>query len=567
MKETNSTLRISAIFLTTILSFVIVGLWSYSIQAQPLVDSLKALQQRNDKMYRVLASADPDGASYQFTNVTAWKIIDEDLKKQIEAVFRATPLGEKRLKDIDVDRIYVFLAPSGSERFDPFHVLFIGKRVNIDTSGGSGGADLLFGGGGSRKNTNAEQHIAFQGKEVVKVMLRQPTLAENINSVQGEIFEMPGDILPSGVQLIKSSAQRYIFHQMFEGFYSKRQIIDEQNRAIGLPTSDESFGSTDTSTAPNPDQIPTDPEASTTPALPDNQLAARAFKYGKTIDVSLNHLLVNASKNTAVELSLGNPEVGLPFWSSGEGRLALVLKNQIGTESNFKLGFDFPANLGRTDAGIWKARRLSGFFGGTIDAYFAGIDFFSAFNMPVALNFTILPAGGYNSSIIYGGGPTFTTSADGHPYLIPANRTFYRTALIGQLYIPIIVQLDPANFLQFSAGLGVHTVYQSWIPDASDVRATANLGHPIDASFQDKIEDLVRVSTPVTPHVGLEYVNHRSSKFGLNMYYDHLFTFGGWIELIDDHLRIETSYTAPLVRDPKPYEPPYFFQITPRIYF
>jgi hypothetical protein len=545
----------------------ILGAWMFAaialpVQAQPLVDSLKALQQRNDKMYRELKSADDQGASYQFTNVTAWKITDDDLKHQIETVFRASAAGEKRLKDIDVDRIYVFAAPYGAERFEPFHVLFIGKRIAAVDTNNTG--DILFG-GGKRKNSGGDQYIAFKDKDVVRLMLRQPVLAENINSVQGEIFEMPGDILPSGVQLIKSSAQRYIFHQMFDGFYSKRQIIDEQNRAIGLPTSDEAFGTADTSTAVNPDQIPTNPEAST--ALPDNVFAARAFKYGKTIDLSLNHLLVNASKNTAIELQLGNPEVGLPFWSSGEGRLSLVLKNQIGSESNFKLGFDFPANLGRDDAGIWKARRLSGFFGGSIDAYFAGIDFFSAFNMPVAFNFTILPAGGSNSSIIYGGGATFTTSADGQPFLIPAGRTFYRTAVIGQLYIPIIVQLDPANFLQFSAGIGIHTVFQSWIPDGNDVKKLANNGHPIDGNFQDKIQDLARVSTPVTPHVGLEFVNHRSSKFGLNMYYDHLFTFGGWIELVEDHLRIETSYTAPLVRDAKPYEPPYFFQITPRIYF
>ena len=549
------------VFRLALLAMFVVGV-APTLKAQPLVDSLKALQQRNDKMYRELNAADDQGSSYQFTNVTAWKITDDDLKHQIETVFRSSAAGEKRLKDIDVDRIYVFSAPLGQERFEPFHVLFIGKRIQtVDTNAQT---DILFG-AGKKRGGGGDQYIAFKGKDVVRLMLRQPTLVENINSVQGEIFEMPGDILPSGVQLVKSSTQRYIFHQMFEGFYPKRQIIDEQNRAMGLPTSDESFGTSDTSTAVDPNRIPTDPEAST--ALPDEQLAARAFKYGKTLDLSLNHLLVNASRNTAVELQLGNPEVGFPFWSSGEGRLSLVLKNQIGSESNFKLGFDFPVNLGNDDAAIWKARKLSGFFGGTLDGYFAGIDFFSAFNMPLAFNFTILPAGGSNSSIIYNGGADLTKALDGSNYLVPANRTFYRTAFIGQVYIPIIVQLDPANFLQFSAGMGIHTVYRSWIPNASDTKLTANGGHPIDPALQDKVQDLTRVSTPVTPHVGLEFVNHRSSKFGLNMYYDHLFTFGGWIELIEDHLRIETSYTAPIVRDPKPYEPPYFFQITPRIYF
>jgi len=542
-------------------------LMSVSAFAQPLVDSLKALQLRNDKMYRTLNAMDDKGASYQFTNVTAWHIVDPDLFDLIKRVY-VDQYGQKQLKDFDIQDVYLFAAPGQGENFEPFHVLFMGKRVKTDTAGGSE-LDPFFG-NTKRKNTNEKIPIAFKGRDVVRLMHRQPALLEQINAVQGEIVELPGDILPSGVQLIKSSAQRYIYHQMFDGFYSKRQIIDEQNRALGLPTLDESFGTADTTAAliagaTSPDVIPRDPEASA--ALPDEQLAARAFKYGKTVDLSIDHLLVNVSRNTAVELQLGNPEVGLPFWSSGQGRLWLVLKNQIGTESNFKLGFDFPANLGRDDAAIFKARKLSGFFGGSIDAYFAGIDFFSAFNMPLALNFTILPAGGYNSSIIYNGGPAITKAADGSDYLVKNGRTFYRTAMIGQVFIPIIVQLDPANFIQFSAGVGIHTVYRSWIPDSSDVSFRANGGHPIDQSLVDKVQDLDRPSTPVTPHVGLEYVNHRSSKFGLNLYYDHLFTFGGWIELIEDHLRIETSYTAPLVRDAKPYEPAYFFQITPRIYF
>jgi hypothetical protein len=534
--------------------------------AQPLVDSLHALQQRNEKMYRMLNAMDDRGASYQFTNVTAWHVTDDDLSKLIKQVYM-DQYGTKQLKDFDIGDIYIFAAPTSTpEVYEPFHVLFVGQRVKQDTSGGGADIDPFF--AKKRGNTNAKINIAFKGKDVVRLMHRQPALLDQINAIQGEIVELPGDILPSGAQLVKSAAQRYIFHKMFDGFYSKREIIDEQNIALGLPTADESFAATDTSgnAGPDPNAIPVDPEA--TAALPDEQYRVHAFKYDKTVDISNDHVLVNVAKNTDVEVQLGLPEVGLPFWSAGLGRFWLNLKNQVGNESNFALGFVFPLDFGNSSAVVYNARQISGGIGGSVNGYFSGIDFFSAFNMPVAFNFTIMPSGGSNSSILYNGAVSQTTIAkDGSTVIVPANRTFYRTGMIGQLYFPIIVQLDPANFLQFSAGIGLDQVYQSWIPTSNDTKASANQFHPIDAGQQDKIQDLVRVSTPVTPHIGLEYVNHRANKFGLNMYYDHLFTFGGWIELIEDHLRLETSYTAPLVRDPKPYEPAYFFQLTPRIYF
>ncbi|HET9136917.1 MAG TPA: hypothetical protein VFO76_09785, partial [Candidatus Kapabacteria bacterium] len=68
-------------------------------------------------------------------------------------------------------------------------------------------------------------------------------------------------------------------------------------------------------------------------------------------------------------------------------------------------------------------------------------------------------------------------------------------------------------------------------------------------------------------HLAVEYVNHKNSKFGLSIAYDHLFSFGGWIELLQDHLRLELGFTTPLIRDPKPWEPDNFFSITPRFYF
>ena len=416
---------------------------------------------------------------------------------------------------------------------------------------------------------------AFQGRDVVRLMHRNAALLETVNFVQGENVELPGDIVPHGSQLVKDTRMRYMFSRVFDQFYSKRAVLDEQRKYYGLPTSDEAF---DLVVDPNADSVktPIDPESTT--ALPEDASSIknlrsdyRASRYDKLIDISLNSLKVNVSKTLGLELETGNREVGLPFWSSGQGRFWINLKNQIGSESNFKLGLIFPLNLGSSDALTFKARQLSGFFGGSVDAYFAGIDFFSGFNLPIAFKFSLMPSGGgSNSTVLSNGQATVVTSLDGTPVAVPAGRTFYRTGIIAQLYIPTIVQLDLNNFVQVSIGFGVHNVYQSIIPKGNGFDYTDNRPgkHPLFAGDQaDKVQDLYRLSNAVSPHFAVEYVNHKASKFGLNAAYDHLFTLGGWIELVEDHFRIEMTYSAPLIRDAKPWEPDSFFLITPRFYF
>ncbi len=550
--------------------------------AQPIADSLKALQQRNDKMYRSLPrDADDRGMAYSYTNVNAWRITDPDLFKQIETIVRSQPFGERALNKIDVSDMLVFVAPAGEDKFEPFHITFKGRRqADVDTSAGSDGGDDPFGvfGGGSRRSSE-DLYIGIKGKDVVRLMQRVPALKEAISTVQGDLVELPGDILPSGVQLVKSSYMRYIYNKMFTGFYSKAQIIDEQRRVLGLPSSaDEEF---------IPDSTVEDLEitldADQTAALPDQYFNSRAFKYEKLVEIGADRLMVNLAANSALEVTLGNPEVGLPFTSSGMGKFSYVMRNLIGSESNVKLGLAFPSgSLGNEEFLLFPKRRISGGWGGSVDAYFAGIDFFSAFNMPLAFSATIVPSQGSNASIIYNGGdvPLNLANPDYEGgKVIPGNRTFYRTSIIGNLMIPIILQLDPANFLQFGAGIGVHIVQRSFIPRESDFDDRFNPGlnnkngdadlrnTQFSSDMVGKTQDLERVSTPVTPRVTLQYVNHRANKFGLNFQYDHLFTFGGWVEIINNTLRLDMSYTAPLVRDPKPYEPSGFFFITPRLYF
>ncbi len=531
---------------------------------------LKKLQLQNERMYRDLSNMDDKGASYQFTNVVAWHLQDTGLIAEITRTY--TDLyGENgtqghQLKDFNPEDIYVFSVPVGNDRYQPFHILIKGRRVQR-SSGDSASSENAAAELGivTRRASSKPLFIAFKGKDVIRTMMRQPGLVDDISTIQGETVELPGDIAPRGAQIIKNSDVRYIFHGMFTGPYSKKVIVNEQARLLGIPTSDEVFDIAIDSTVP---QLTMEADQNAG-ALTPEVLNSRAFRYQPRIDLSIDHLGVNISRQNELELQLGNPEVGLPFWSSGEARLMLTMRNQIGSGSDFKLGLLFPANLGGDEGQIFQARKLSGFWGGSVAAYFSGLDFFSAFNMPMAFNFSFIPGGGgSNPSIIYNG--TDGTSDKNGKAVGPltGQQTFYRTSFIGQLYIPFIVQLNQTNFIQFSAGIGIHQVKLSWIPSSDTQAASYGYGSNQGGKVQDLLwQGKSNVSTPFTPHVGIELVNQLSNKFGLNFQYDHLFTFGGWLEIIPDHLRIEASYTAPLVRDAKPYEPPYFFEITPRLYF
>ncbi len=555
-----------------------------TLTAQPVVDSVKALQKRNDQQYRLLTGMDDVGDSYSFTNVIQWKIVDGDLSSRIREALEKEPFNLKK-DEFDVTNTYVFAAPAGIDRVEPFHILVKGYRKEKVAPGKKkGGGMSIF--DEDEGPSGQEVPVAFKGKSVVRLFHRTPSLFEDLNIVQGENVELPGEIVPSGAQLVKSSEMRYVLSRMFDGFYAKPVILDAQRAFYGLPTSDFSFD--EIKLAEAQETIGEEGEQTTIDTtiievrdnLKDEDAITKFSRTEKTVDLSINHLWVTANKNIRFELELGNPEVGLPFWTSGQGRLLVNLRNMIGTESNFKLGLAFPLDLGEEDAALWNARKMSGAWGGSLSGYFAGIDFFSAFNLPLAFNLTVNPAPKWNGTMILNGQDLWgvqTINGTSPTVMIPEGHTFYRTALIAQLYIPTIVQLDLHNFVQFSAGIGIQNIMQSMIPSMLGTKGrqyyskTGNGGGP-NPIFSEDIDpdvaqDIRRVSVPFTPHVAVEYVNHRASKFGLSIAYDHLFTFGGWIELVEDLLRLEVGFTTPLLRDAKPWEPGNFFQITPRLYF
>jgi hypothetical protein len=548
--------------------------------AQPIVDTVKSLQKANEKLYRQLGSMDDGGESYSFTNVIKWKITDGDLSTRLRDAIEKEPFNLKR-DEFDVTDMYIFAAPATSDRVEPFHILVRGYRKEKTK-----GTKKKSGFGQFDEDDEAVGQaipIAFKGKNVVKLFRKNQALLDDVNTIQGDNVELPGEIIPTGTQLVKNVQMRYALSRMFDGFYSKKVVLDAQRAMYGLPTSDETFQEYKfaelTQETINADDSTGTVVDSTLLAgsgqLPEEvPLFEKMGRQQRMFDLSVEHLRVNASNNITFELALGNPEVGLPFWTSGQGNLSLIMRNMIGTESDFKIGVAYPVSVfgedfGKEDAFLWNARNMSGGWGGTLSAYFAGIDFFDAFNLPLAANLTFNPAGGdSNKSMIYNGEATSVYALDGTgPYTLAEGKTFYRTSLIAQVYIPTILQLDLNSFLNVSVGFGIHNVQQSYIPTQNDVDPKRN-PHPLfEQEQKGKVVDLRRVSVPFNPHISIQYVNHRSAKFGIGAAFDHLFTFSGWIELINDRLRIETSFSSPVIRDPKPWEPESFFQLTPRFYF
>ncbi|HEY6170743.1 MAG TPA: hypothetical protein VIX80_00660 [Candidatus Kapabacteria bacterium] len=556
-------------------------LCSTDVVAQPIVDTVKALQKKNDGLYRQLSSMEDNGESYTFTNVIKWKLVDPELQSKLRDALELEPFSMKR-SDVNISEYYIFAAPASDDRVEPFHILLKGRPIEKGKKKKGGGGLGGLGGGEEEEDTQELLLYPFKGKNVIKLFRKNKALLDDVNTIQGDNVEIPGEIIPTGTQLIKNVQMRYAMSRMFEGFYSKKVILDAQRSLYGLPTADEQFqeyvfagetgqtiGLEDSSGA----VVDSILLGGSGPLPEDVPLFEKMGRHERTFDVSVEHIRVNATSNYAFELALGNPEVGLPFWTSGMGNFSLIMRNMIGTESNFKLGLVYPVSVfgedfGKYDEFLWNKRNISGGWGATVSAYFAGLDFFNAFNLPVALNVTFVPGGAdSNKSIIYNGEETTIYALDGTPVTLAAGKTFYRTSLIAQIYIPTILQLDLNSFLNVSVGFGIDNVQQSYIPTKNDVDPQRNPHPTFTADQQGKTQDLRRVSVPFNPLVNIQYVNHRSAKFGVGAAFDHLFTFSGWIELINDRLRIETSYSSPIIRDPKPWEPDGFFQITPRFYF
>jgi hypothetical protein len=220
-----------------------------------------------------------------------------------------------------------------------------------------------------------------------------------------------------------------------------------------------------------------------------------------------------------LEAKLGNDEMGLPVWSSGNlAFFAIYNQIKVGGQIPFKWGTEGRAGALAT---IWKPRQLNGTYGvvGEFDWAFAGGSFLV----------------GFPRSDIDG---TFADASD--------TATVYTIRAAGQIWYSFTVSINnKANLLRIKSGLGVQQ-----IGTAQLIRGQSDI-EPIESRFF------------WSPYFKAEYMNQQfARRFGMSLqYFRDIGLVNLWLEIIPEQLRVEAKFSTILTRDRDPWEVPYFFTI------
>lgn len=223
-----------------------------------------------------------------------------------------------------------------------------------------------------------------------------------------------------------------------------------------------------------------------------------------------------------IEIKLGNDELGLPFWTSGNlAFMALYNQVKIGGHIPFKWGSERTGTLST----IWKPRNLNGTYG-------------------VTAEFDWAFAGG---SLLFG---FPRNDADGT--FADTNHIYYMK-LAATLWYSFTVGInDKSNLLRFKAGFGVEQV-------GHDALGRGIKGVSADSIYQ---YDVPRVFW--SPYFKVDYVNQQfARRFGASFQYFRDWGLGTlWMEIIPEQLRVEAKFCTAVTRERDPWEPPYFFTLS-----
>lgn len=220
-----------------------------------------------------------------------------------------------------------------------------------------------------------------------------------------------------------------------------------------------------------------------------------------------------------LEAKLGNDELGLPVWSSGNlAFMALYNQIKVGGQIPFKWGT--AATAGQLSS-IWKPRGLDGTYGvvGEFDWAFAGGSFVIGF-----------PRSDVNG--------TFADTAD--------TASIYTIRAAGQIWYSFTVGINnKANLLRIKAGLGIE-----------------HIGHSLLIRGRDEIEPFENRFF-WSPYFKAEFMNQQfARRFGMSVqYFRDIALLNLWLEIIPEQLRVEAKYSTLVIRTRDPWEPPYFFTI------
>lgn len=230
---------------------------------------------------------------------------------------------------------------------------------------------------------------------------------------------------------------------------------------------------------------------------------------------------IMVSNGWGAEATMGFEELGYHFWSTGSVRGLAVF-------DQFKIGVVIPIAIGTAETSSQpldiRPRKMTGALGFATELRFPweeeSIDLLvSVADVPKVTNFRLL-----------------TDSV-----------SFYFLHTVSQASYSRRLDLGNAHELILTGGLGYHQMARGVVQQDQRVVTT------------DK-EDFL------SPIIRIEYVNRSSNMFGVSaQVYSSVVHIKGWAEIVRNLLYIDLQYYSALFRDPKPWEQPYFFMISPRI--
>lgn len=224
-----------------------------------------------------------------------------------------------------------------------------------------------------------------------------------------------------------------------------------------------------------------------------------------------------------IEVSLGREELGYHFWSTGDFRVMLILRQlKVGAIFPFQYGLGRPDIIGPLSL---RPRLLNGVRGFTAE-----------FNQPFESE---LLGGRFSIGEING-----VTNPD--LFTDPARLYFIHT--VAQLYYSREVNPDGSqHLLTFTGGIGYHQV---------------GLGE----MQSDRMINTVDKVDFVSPILGAEYLHRGENMYSVAIRYSgSVVHLKAWLEIIKNFVFLDLQYYAPVLRDPQPWEQSYFVMISPRI--
>jgi hypothetical protein len=259
------------------------------------------------------------------------------------------------------------------------------------------------------------------------------------------------------------------------------------------------------------------------PPRPRTNLLFGALPKFAAISMSAFGAAVMFNDGRGIEVSLGREELGYHFWSTGDFRVMLILRQlKVGAIFPFSYGLGKPDIVGPLSL---RPRLLNGVRGFTAE-----------FNQP------------FQSELLGGRFSIGEINGVTNPDLFTDPTRLYFLHTVAQLYYSREVNLEGGeHLLTFTGGLSYHQV---------------GLG---ERQSDRTINTLDKVDF-VSPVLGAEYLHRGENMYSVALRYSGtVIHLKAWLEIIKNFIFLDLQYYSPTLRDPQPWEQSYFVMISPRI--